>query len=39
MIQIGYDLKLFNVLSEVHGANTVADVAQDTGADPELISM
>ncbi|KAK8139994.1 hypothetical protein PG984_000060 [Apiospora sp. TS-2023a] len=37
MIQIGYDLKIFKVLVEANGAKTVADVAQDTGADPELI--
>ncbi|KAK8043794.1 hypothetical protein PG994_012632 [Apiospora phragmitis] len=37
MIQLGYDLKILKVLADADGVKTIDDVAQNAGADPELI--
>lgn len=39
MIKIGLDLNIFKVLAESKAAKTAEEVAKDTGADPQLISM
>lgn len=37
MIQIGFDLGLFKILAEANGPLTVDEVAEKTGADPQLM--
>ena len=38
MIKIGLDLGIFKVLASASGTKTVDEIAQETGANPQLMS-